>query len=56
MEGADFEGARLKGVNLKGTHLESALNLTVEQVKDAEAWEQAHYDPAFRIQLELPFS
>jgi uncharacterized protein YjbI with pentapeptide repeats len=65
---ANLKGANLKGANLKGTKLEcvknykneiictdlsNTKNLTPEQVKQANNWEQATYDPEFRKKLGL---
>ncbi|MFM6022683.1 MAG: pentapeptide repeat-containing protein, partial [Dolichospermum sp.] len=46
---ANFSGANFSGANFIG-----AQNLTPEQVKSANNWEKACYDPALRIKLNLP--
>jgi hypothetical protein len=52
--GANLEHANLEHAYLKDADLESAKNLTVEQIKAAKNWEQAKYSPEFRALLGLP--
>jgi uncharacterized protein YjbI with pentapeptide repeats len=69
MIGADLRGAslanadlrnaslvrtRLDGADLKYAHLEGALGLTPDQVRVADNWCEAFYDPAQLARLELP--
>ncbi|WP_250124930.1 pentapeptide repeat-containing protein [Chroococcidiopsis sp. CCMEE 29] len=63
LSGANLSGASLRKANLLNTDLREAnlaradlyiaLNLTLEQVKSAEYWEQAIYDENFRKALGL---
>lgn len=67
VEGANFKEAYVEGANFNDAHVERAIfyrahveeaefrraiGLTVEQFESAEGWEQAHFDEAFRRQLE----
>jgi hypothetical protein len=57
VEGARFDGAHVEGAIFGVAHLERAdfqraLGLTMEQFKYAKGWEQAHFDEAFRQELE----
>jgi hypothetical protein len=52
--GANLEGAYLEKADLVGANLKGAKNLTIEQVKNANNWEKAHYNVDFRKQLGLP--
>ncbi|MBE9002618.1 pentapeptide repeat-containing protein [Nostoc sp. LEGE 12447] len=64
LNGANLNGAKLNGANLgcraiseydeECTNLSNAKNLTPEQVKAAQNWQQACYDPEFRKTLGLP--
>ncbi len=49
----DFHRTRLSSADLKGAKLSFAKNLTVNQVKSAQNWEQAIYDDEFCAQLQL---
>ncbi len=51
---ANLNLAELDEANLQGAILRGAKNLTPEQVKKANNWESAHYDPEFRATLGLP--
>lgn len=51
---ADLKDANLHNANLCKTHLREAKNLTPEQVKSANNWEQALYSESFRKELGLP--
>ena len=53
LEGAYFIGAHLDGASLRGAHLEGANYITIEQVRSANLWRDAHYDPAFATKLGL---
>jgi uncharacterized protein YjbI with pentapeptide repeats len=59
-EGADFEGAELMGADLREADFREhpyygqVKNLTPQQIKEADNWEQAYYDPDFRKELGLP--
>ena len=53
LEGAYFIDANLEGASLRGAHLEGANYITVEQVRSANLWRDAHYDPAFATKLGL---
>jgi len=50
---ADFSGADLTGADLRGADLRGARRLTVAQVKSAENWQQALYDPDLAKELGL---
>ncbi|MBD1804087.1 pentapeptide repeat-containing protein [Microcoleus sp. FACHB-SPT15] len=52
--GANLSGANLSGANLFKSNFKNTKNLTPEQVKVAENWDKAIYDPDFREQLGLP--
>lgn len=57
LKGADLKGADLKSTNLQGADLDDAdltkaKNLTTDQVKQAENWNKAKYDPAFKKLLD----
>ena len=69
LEGADLSDAKLEGVNLKNAYLLHAnltcanlrnadlrgvQDLCIEQIKAANNWKQARYDPSFCEQLGLP--
>ena len=59
LEGTDFKGANfsnadLEGADLSGADLSNTTGITTEQIKQAQNWQQAHYDPAFRQKLGLP--
>jgi uncharacterized protein YjbI with pentapeptide repeats len=56
LRGADLHNANLYGANLYGCDLRNAANLTANQVRAANNWEQAKFDPQFRKQLGLPRS
>ncbi|BAY50581.1 pentapeptide repeat-containing protein (plasmid) [Scytonema sp. HK-05] len=71
LQDANLLGAKLQDADLKGaklgcvkryeneivcTNLRNIKNLTPEQVKQADNWEQATYDPEFRKKLGLPNS
>lgn len=69
LEDAHLAGAHLAGASLSGaklgcvkiyvircTNLSNTKNLTPEQVKQANNWEQPTYDPEFRKKLGLPNS
>ena len=49
----DLTGADLTNANLTETNLSKVKGLTVEQVKKAEYWEGAKYEPGFRKKLGL---
>ena len=53
LEGADFKHANLNNADLSHANLRNAKNLTVEQVKAANNWDKAAYDPEFLIELGL---
>jgi uncharacterized protein YjbI with pentapeptide repeats len=48
LQEANFQGARIQGGDFRG-----ARNITQEQIKAAENWEQAIYDDEFRQELGL---
>ena len=50
---ANLSDAVLISANLRGTDFRGVKNLTVEQVKSAQHWEQASYDSAFKRKLGL---
>ena len=52
--GADMRETDLHNADLYLTNLRGAKNLSMEQTKAANHWEQAHYDADFRQQLGLP--
>lgn len=57
LKGADLKGADLKRTNLRGANLDSAdltkaKNLTPSQVKQADNWNKAKYDPDFKKLLD----
>ena len=64
LRGANLGGAVLRGAvlsnayfeksSLYGADLSNAYGLTANQVKTAQDWQKAHYDPTFRQQLGLP--
>jgi uncharacterized protein YjbI with pentapeptide repeats len=70
LQGANLENANLEDANLKIAHfgcikyritqiiqctdLSNTKNLTPEQVKQANNWQQASYNPEFRKKLGLP--
>jgi hypothetical protein len=67
LRSADLRGADLRGADLSCfmeltekpkkpicTDLKGVKNLTFQQIKAAEHWEQACYDPELRKQLNLP--
>ncbi|AFZ26828.1 putative low-complexity protein [Cylindrospermum stagnale PCC 7417] len=54
LAGADLAGANLYFAKLSGADLAGAKNLTPEQVKNADDWQQACYEPEFRNTLGLP--
>jgi uncharacterized protein YjbI with pentapeptide repeats len=49
----DLTGADLSNTNLTNTNLSKVKGLTVEQIKKAEYWEGAIYEPNFRKKLGL---
>ncbi|GJD22913.1 hypothetical protein RIVM261_078690 [Rivularia sp. IAM M-261] len=60
--GSDLRDTELAGANLRNaefacnldcTNLKGAKNITPEQIKEAENWQSACYDPDFRIKLGL---
>lgn len=60
LENADLTGAKLeanlkgtsfKGTTLQGADLTDATNLTVEQIKSANNWQHAQFDPEIRSKL-----
>jgi len=51
---SNLERASLSGAGLYDADLEGTIGLTVQQVKSANNWELAHYDPEFRRRLGLP--
>ena len=58
LDGADFEKAHLDGAFFHGAHLagadfRKALGLTVEQFANSVGVEKAHFEEAFRRELEL---
>lgn len=53
LQGAKLNGARIKDVDILGADLRGARNITVEQIKAAQNWEQAIYDDDFRQELGL---
>jgi len=54
LKGAYLHSARLREANLQNAKLQGAVAIEVEQIKSAEYWQYAHYDPKFRRQLGLP--
>jgi len=54
LTGANLTGANLTGANLTGANLTGARNINFGNIKLAENWEQAYYDPEIRRQLGLP--
>jgi uncharacterized protein YjbI with pentapeptide repeats len=56
LRGADLSSADLSYADLRSANLRSAKNLTLEQVKSANAnsWKKAIYDEDFRAKLGLP--
>lgn len=64
LNGASFEGASLdratlyfaslEGADLRGASLKGTRNMTPAQIKKANNWQLAHYDPDFREKLGLP--
>lgn len=64
LRGVNFDGADLSEANLSGAYLseaslvganfQNAKGLTLDDIKAAKNWEQAHYDEDFRQQLGLP--
>lgn len=62
-QGANLQGTRFRNANLQGTNFKDAdiqeanfgeaIGLTVEQVKAAQNWEKAIYNPEFAIELGL---
>lgn len=53
LQGADFKHANLNNADLSHANLRNAQNLTTEQVKAANNWDKAVYDPEFLIELGL---
>ena len=53
LEGADFKHANLNNADLSHANLRNAINLTVEQVKAANNWDKAYYNPEFKRELGL---
>ncbi len=53
LECADLSASIIEGADLTGAHLEGAYGLTIEQVKAARNWRQAHYDADFAAKLGL---
>ena len=59
LSSANLNGANLNGANLNGAKFEhhiygTAKNITPEQIKQADNWEKAVYNPEFRKRLGLP--
>jgi uncharacterized protein YjbI with pentapeptide repeats len=52
LEGAYLYEAHLDGADLRETRLERATGLAVGQVKAAQNWDSARYDPEFRQMLD----
>ena len=52
LEGAYLYEAHFDGADLREARLERASGLTVEQVKAAQNWASARYDPEFRQMLD----
>ena len=50
---ANLSHAVLVNAKLRGTDFRGAKNLTIEQVKSAQQWEQASYDAVFKQKLGL---
>ncbi|MEL7313753.1 MAG: pentapeptide repeat-containing protein [Cyanobacteria bacterium J06559_3] len=50
---ADLTDAILYGADLQKTNLESAIDLTVAQIKSAKNWRTAVYNQTFLTQLSL---
>jgi len=50
----DLSRADLSRADLIGAYLRGAKELTLEQVKSANYWQEAKYDPDFREELGLP--
>lgn len=50
---AKMKGCILKGANLAKADLRETKHLTVAQIKEAENWEDAIYDPSFASLLKL---
>ena len=51
--GADLRGAALYRANLQGAYLHGIKNWTLDQIKSANQWGFAHYDPDLREALGL---
>jgi BTB/POZ domain-containing protein KCTD9 len=54
LSSADLNGANLTSADLSGANLVEAKNINIEQVKKANNWQKACYDPEWRQKLELP--
>ena len=52
LEGAYLYEAHFEGADLREANLERATGLTVEQIKAAENWSSARFDPEFRRKLD----
>ncbi|MEO0936071.1 MAG: pentapeptide repeat-containing protein, partial [Cyanobacteria bacterium J06641_2] len=50
---ARVKSANLNNADLSHANLRNAINLTVEQVKAANNWDKAEYDPEFKQELGL---
>ena len=50
----NLTGAKLLGANLAKSDFSKAIGLSHAEVKESKNWENAIYDPEFRIQLGLP--
>lgn len=51
---ATLSGATLSGADMFEANLSGAKEITVDQIKQAINWEQAHYSDDFKAQLGLP--
>jgi len=56
LRGAFLLGANLKDADIKYAHLEGAQGLTAEQLRSAENWCEAYFDPGQLRMLGLPAS
>lgn len=53
---ADLQRANFQEANIKGANFIDAKNLTIEQIKSAKNWEQAHFDEDLCRDLNLTTS